>query len=83
MPSKVKKIKFGAFIGREILKQRKEIGLSQLDLAIACKMTAPAISQIENGKRINNLQSLSNICEAMGVKLSVIVNRAETEYYSQ
>ena len=56
-------------VGQKIAYFRNILGLSQRGLAKKSKLTAPAISQYENGKRTPDLKSFTTICKAFGVSM--------------
>lgn len=58
-------------IGEAIKNRRKEIGMTQQELAVLCKMTQPTIAKIENGLVSPNLRNIKKICKALGLKIKI------------
>ena len=58
-------------IRNEILKCRKELGLSQLQLSTLTGITQPDISKLENSKANPSIATLKKLAEAFGKKLLV------------
>ena len=60
---------------REMLKARKEAGLSQADVAERMGTKAPAITRLEasltNGKHSPSLETLRKYAEAVGCRLEI------------
>jgi transcriptional regulator with XRE-family HTH domain len=52
--------------------------MSRRDLAVAAKISYPYLSQFLAGQRNVSLTKLYNISEALGLKLSDILERAES-----
>ena len=57
-------------IGSAIRKTREAKGLSQKEVAIACKMDQAQYSRIENGKTDPSFSSVLHITKSIGVELS-------------
>lgn len=55
-------------IGRNIVARRKELGMTQEDLAGLAEMDRSYISEIENGRKNMSLISLMRIAEALNAK---------------
>lgn len=53
--------------------RRKELGLSQRDLASKCGVPQSSIARIESCKTIPNLSTLLNIFNHLGLSLSVTI----------
>jgi transcriptional regulator with XRE-family HTH domain len=66
-------------IGRIIKDLRKEIGLSQGELAKSCGITQTALSQIENDLKYPHGKNLEKICSALCVPAQVVVFYSLTE----
>lgn len=58
-------------IGEAVKNRRKEIGMTQQELAVLCKMTQPTIAKIENGLVSPNLRNIKKICKALGLKIKI------------
>ena len=69
MPPLKKEILFG----RNVRRLREALGLSIAELAFRAGMTPPAISQIETGKRDPQLRSVIQISEALGCRLTKLL----------
>lgn len=67
----------GARVGRTVRRFREFEGLAQAELAERAGLTQAAVSQIENGKRINNLNTLERLALALGMALSELILFAE------
>ena len=63
--------------GLAIVQLRKEQGISQYNLAIKANITFRYLSDIENGKRNLSLTILEKIANALGVKVSKILEMVE------
>ncbi len=63
--------------GLAIVQLRKEQGISQYNLAIKANITFRYLSDIENGKRNLSLNILEKIANALGVKVSKILEMVE------
>lgn len=59
-------------IGKAIKQLRKKHGLKQQELAVQCGLTQTALSQIENGSRKPNAESLKKLTEFFKVPEIVI-----------
>lgn len=59
------------FIGGQIKKLRRKIGMKQLELATKLKTSQSVIARIENGKQNLTLKALTLIAHALGKKLLV------------
>lgn len=67
-------------IGKALKGLRTEKGLTQEKLAELCDLNVIFISRIENGKRQPSLKTLFKMSKAMEIKLSVIIERAESQF---
>ena len=63
--------------GLAIVQLRKEQGISQYNLALKANITFRYLSDIENGKRNLSLNILEKIANALGVKVSKILELVE------
>lgn len=63
-------------LGRSILRLRQYRGLTQRTLAERCGVTQAAVSQVESGKRINNVNTLFRISTGLGVALPDLIRFA-------
>lgn len=70
----VKKEKLKKLIGLKIVEIRKKKGWSQSDLARASGKDRQAIEKLENGKVNPTLYSLSEIADALEIKLSSLTD---------
>ncbi len=55
--------------GERVKQLRKNIHLSQLDLAVACDLEKTAVSRIENGRTNITLKTAVILCTALNVEL--------------
>lgn len=63
---KVPKKRRGSGIhGDRVRKVREALGMTQMDLAVACETTPPVISQVEQGKRDMVTSSFKLVCQAL------------------
>ena len=56
-------------IGRNVAARRREVGLSQTELAVRCNLARGSIVNIENGKQRATLHTLSEIADALDVDM--------------
>lgn len=61
-------------LGSKIRKLRKEQNRSLDDIAKACGFTKSLLSKIENGKSVPPIGTLIKIAEALGTKISVLLD---------
>lgn len=54
-----------------VIKQRKELGLSQRDLAAICGIPQSSVARIESFQTTPNLATLLKILRPLGLKLTV------------
>ncbi len=66
-------------IGREVRAQRKKLGITVADLAIATNMSLGMLSKIENGNTSPSLTSLQALSRALGVPVTAFFRRFEEE----
>ena len=66
-------------IGLVIRRLRENLGLTQNELAETCNITQASVSQIERGKRINNLNTLVRISDALEISLARVIELANLE----
>ena len=60
-----------AYIISTIIDRRKELGLSQRDLAKMCDVPQSSIGRIESCKTIPNISTLLNIFRHLGLSFSI------------
>ena len=58
-------------IADQVAERRRDLGLSQLELARLTGTTQSAIARLESGKRPPRIDTLLRIAEALGAKLVV------------
>ncbi len=56
-------------IGKRIEELRKQQGLSQKELSIMAGISAPGMSQIENGKRYPSLTTFARIARVLNISM--------------
>lgn len=59
-------------LGNIIKKKRKDIGLTQSDLAEMCGITQTYLSQIENNAKEPNLSTIKTISEQLEIPLPIL-----------
>lgn len=59
-------------LGYTIKKKRKDIGLTQSDLAKMCGITQTYLSQIENNAKEPNLSTIKTISEGLDIPLPIL-----------
>lgn len=67
-------------IGNNIKKCRKEKGLTQIELALASKISRNALINYENDKRVPNLDTLEKIRVALDVSLIDLASNEEDKH---
>lgn len=66
-------------IGRVIAKRRKELNLTQLELADQLLVSYQAVSQWENGKSMPELSNLTRLAEVLDLPLDQLLGQKEVE----
>lgn len=61
-------------LGDKIKKLRKEQNRSLLDISNMCGYSKSLLSKIENGKTVPPISTLMKIAEALGTKVSILLN---------
>ncbi len=56
-----------------LIARRKELGLSQYDVAAIAGMQQSGVSSLERGVQVPTWESASRLAAAMGVKLSMVI----------
>ena len=64
-------------LGDEIRKARTAAGLTQEELAFRSKLSRNYISLLELDQKSPTLDTLSRICQSLGVRASVLIARVE------
>lgn len=67
----IEEIEIMALIISEMVAKRKELGISQRDLAALCGMPQSSVARIESYKTVPNLDTLLKIMQPLGLKLTV------------
>lgn len=65
------------FLGENLLKFRKEKGLSQEELADKINVSRQSIHLWESGKMIPDIENIISLCNTLGIKTSQITNGLE------
>ena len=60
------------YVGRQVLKFRREKGLSQGELAKLSGLPQSHISRIENGKHVSTFYTIKKLAKAMKVRMDLI-----------
>ncbi|MBY0551248.1 MAG: helix-turn-helix domain-containing protein [Candidatus Obscuribacterales bacterium] len=63
--------------------ERKQVGITQLDVAQRARMQRSYISDVEQGARNLSVKNLCRIATALGLHLSDLVDRAEEKAASR
>jgi len=66
-------------IGIAIRRLRETHGMTQAHLAAECGLTQAAVSQVERGRRGNNLNTLYAISTALGQRLDQLIRLTTTQ----
>lgn len=69
----IEEIEALALIVSAIIDKRKEMGLSQRDLAELCGIPQSSVARIETFKTTPNIETLIRILQPLGLKLTVSV----------
>jgi len=64
-------------VGTVLQKMRLKVGMTQEQLASKAKVDRTYISMLEHDKKSPTLDMLFRLCQAMGVKASMVVARVE------
>jgi len=64
-------------VGTVLQKLRLKVGMTQEQLASKAKVDRTYISMLEHDKKSPTLDMLFRLCQAMGVKASMVVARVE------
>ncbi len=64
-------------LGEELRRAREAAGLTQEKLAFGAGLSRPYISQLERDEKSPTLDVLFRLCDALGVRASELVARAE------
>ena len=59
-------------LGKAIILVRRELGISQSELAEKCSVSQPCISRIEHGHAVPSYRTLKKICEVFDVPESIL-----------
>ncbi len=66
-------------IGQNVAKRRRELGLSQTELAERCDITRGSIANIESGKQRATLHTLLDIAKALEVDMLLLLASSEAD----
>ena len=58
-------------LGKIIQQRRKELKLTQVDLALISEISTKQLSNIEQGKVSTTIDMLSKICETLGLSIEL------------
>jgi len=67
-------------MGKRIMERRKELHLTQEDLAEQAGISASFMGHIERGSRISSIETLLSICIALDVSIDFIIGRADIRF---
>ncbi|QSO52350.1 helix-turn-helix transcriptional regulator [Alicyclobacillus curvatus] len=65
--------------GTVIRRHRKELEMSQEELALRCDLDRTFIGLVERGKKSPSLKTVRKIAESLNVKISVLFKEVEQE----
>ena len=65
-------------VGDKIVKRRKELHLSQEELATQLYMSRPTLSDIETGKRDVQSEQLKNIAKVLNTTVSFLIGETDS-----
>ena len=68
-------------IGHKIKSKRRKMGVSQLDLSKKLSISASYLNLIESGKRKINVDLLIRLSSELGIEISDISKKADTNLY--
>jgi HTH-type transcriptional regulator / antitoxin HipB len=71
-----------ARIGQEIRKARRELGMTQAQLAQRMGVQPPYVTDLEAGRRNMTVGQLANVADALGRGLDITFPAVEAEYRS-
>ena len=58
-------------LGKIIQSRRKELKITQVDLALIAEVSTKQLSNIEQGKVSTTIDTLSKICETLGLNIDI------------
>ena len=64
-------------VGSVLQKMRLNAGMTQEELASKAKVDRTYVSMLEHNKKSPTLDMLFRLCQAMGIKASVVIARVE------
>ncbi len=65
-------------VGRELARKRREVGLSQAEVAARMGTSQGAVSRIESGRVLPSLQMLDRFAIAIGVPIPIVFGQPES-----
>lgn len=65
------------FFGKQARKRRKDLGLSQEDVAAKTGLSIPLLSEVERGRANPTLQTMEKIAAALGTSVAVMLDQEE------
>lgn len=65
-------------LGEIIKLRRKELNVTQVDLALVAEISTKQLSNIEQGKVSPTMEMLSKICETLGLKIEINIKGIES-----
>lgn len=63
-------------LGHVLRAQREALGRTQADVALQAKVNRAYLSELESGRRNPSLVTLWRLCQALGLSLSVLMERS-------
>ncbi|MCC8070512.1 MAG: helix-turn-helix domain-containing protein [Bacteroidales bacterium] len=64
-------------LGKDISQRRRQLGISQLDLAQLAQVGISTVKDIERGKANPSIATLEKICVVLGYEISLTLKRIE------
>ena len=64
-------------IGELITKRRKQLNITQVDLALLSELSTRQLSDIERAKVSTTIDTLSKICETLGLSIELQIKGVE------
>ena len=66
-----------SIFSRRLIKRRKELGMTVVQLADACGLTSGCISQYENGIRVPGCEALFTLASALNLTVEYLLGRSD------
>ena len=63
-------------LGQILQSRRKDLKITQIDLALIAEISTKQLSNIEQGKVSTTIDTLSKLCETLGLKIELTIKGA-------